>query len=533
MLADLVDSSEMMRSFIVNRAANAGREANTAVAQGGEYYLAYCDRGTAVIRSERPRYSGRDPPANKPAILSAGTRVYDEYPKQSAGGAATSIKQPNVGLWMIGAGGRVAGTVALGLAAMRHKLSGIAGLVSELPPFLTLPLVAPAKIRVGGHEIRSMTFVESVQEARSLAGLFSPELIAACKPDLSRFQRNVRSGTTCGLSAAVRELLNGDPVAADRSAAAAAERLADDIRQFRSREKLDVVVVINLASTEPAAMLEQHVAATTLQPSANGNAAKNSRRRSVHPADRSSRRALRRRAGLTGMPTSSIYALAAIEAGCPYINFTPSTGIMLPQLRAIAEERGLPYMGNDGKTGETLVKSALAPMFAMRHLPVLSWVGQNLLGNRDGEVLRDPQTLASKVRSKDRVVSQIVQGSPTTKVSIEYVPSLDDWKVAWDFIHFEGFLGTRMSMQFTWQGCDSILAAPLVIDLARFAALEFQRGAVGPMHHLGFFFKDPIGVDEHDLATQWQRLVGLASSRGARTTVPGPIARSPNRHSAR
>jgi myo-inositol-1-phosphate synthase len=164
-------------------------------------------------------------------------------------------------------------------------------------------------------------------------------------------------------------------------------------------------------------------------------------------------------------------------------------------------------MGRDGKTGETLVKSVLAPMFALRNLKVLSWVGQNILGNRDGAILRDPRTRQSKTAAKDRIVSRIVGGKPTTHVSIDYVPSLDDWKVAWDFIHFEGFLGTKMSMQFTWQGCDSMLAAPLIIDLARFAALAHARGKTGPLRHLAFFFKDPMEVAEHDLGTQWRRLI--------------------------
>jgi len=213
------------------------------------------------------------------------------------------------------------------------------------------------------------------------------------------------------------------------------------------------------------------------------------------------------RPGDSVLPTSSLYALAAIEAGCPYINFTPSTGIAVPALRERAEDRGLPYMGRDGKTGETLIKSALAPMFAMRNLNVLSWVGQNILGNRDGLVLDDPPTKRAKIASKDRVVSRIVSGNPTTRVWIDYVPSLDDWKVAWDFIHFEGFLGAKMSLQFTWTGCDSLLAAPLILDLARFAELEHRRGRAGPMKHLGFFFKDPMDVDDHDLPTQWQRLL--------------------------
>jgi myo-inositol-1-phosphate synthase len=253
---------------------------------------------------------------------------------------------------------------------------------------------------------------------------------------------------------------------------------------------LDAVIVVNLASSEPP-----------FTPAA-----------AARDFEKLRRLLVRRNA--RPLATSSLYALAAIEAGCPYVNFTPSPGIDLPALeqRAVAQE--LPYMGRDGKTGETLVKSALAPMFAARGLEVLSWFGQNILGNRDGAVLKDAKTKISKVRAKDKTVTRIVGGTPATTVSIDFVPSLDDWKVAWDFIHFRGFLNTQMSMQFIWQGCDSILAAPLIVDLVRFAELEFRAGRAGPMRHLAFFFKDPMGVDDYDLAAQWQRLLGHFRGNG-------------------
>src|SRR5262249_50564159 len=157
--------------------------------------------------------------------------------------------------------------------------------------------------------------------------------------------------------------------------------------------------------------------------------------------------------------------------GASYINFTPSIGMNLPALRERAAARGIAYMGADGKTGETLMKSVLAPMFAQRNLRVLSWVGHNIFGNRDGLVLNNPKNKAAKVRSKDHLVSEMLGYAPRTLVSIEYIESMQDWKTAWDHIHFTGFLGTKMALQFIWQGCDSILAAPLVIELARFAEL--------------------------------------------------------------
>jgi myo-inositol-1-phosphate synthase len=189
----------------------------------------------------------------------------------------------------------------------------------------------------------------------------------------------------------------------------------------------------------------------------------------------------------------------------------------MPALQDLAVERGVPHMGADGKTGETLVKTVLAPLFAGRALRVLSWEGYNLLGNRDGFVLADPKARESKTRSKDRALRQILRDERLhTKVTIDYVPSLDDWKVAWDFVHFEGFLGARMSMQFTWQGNDSALAAPLVLDLARLAAFAQARGEAGLMRHAAAYFKSPVGVEEQSFARQLALLEDYVASHRRR-----------------
>ena len=193
--------------------------------------------------------------------------------------------------------------------------------------------------------------------------------------------------------------------------------------------------------------------------------------------------------------------------GYTYINFTPSLGASMPALDELARSTGSLYAGKDGKTGETLMKTVLAPMFADRNLKVMSWVGHNIFGNRDGLILDDPANKSSKVETKDRVVTQILGYKPSTLVTIEYLPDMGDWKTAWDHIHFQGFLGTKMTFQFTWQGCDSLLAAPLAIDLARLADLEKQRGGKGLIKHLACFFKSPEGVDENDFFKQFEVLV--------------------------
>jgi len=184
------------------------------------------------------------------------------------------------------------------------------------------------------------------------------------------------------------------------------------------------------------------------------------------------------------------------------VNFTPSLGAAPPALHELAQKHHVPFYGSDGKTGETLMKTVLAPLFRYRNLEVLSWEGFNILGGGDGQVLNDPRHKRSKVRSKSGVLASILGYTPHTGVSIEYVPSLGNWKTAWDFIHFRGFLGTKMSVQFIWQGCDSLLAAPLVLDLVRLTEFAHRKGEVGPMRHLACFFKDPMGVEVHSFTDQ-------------------------------
>ncbi|MER6009070.1 inositol-3-phosphate synthase, partial [Nonomuraea angiospora] len=151
-----------------------------------------------------------------------------------------------------------------------------------------------------------------------------------------------------------------------------------------------------------------------------------------------------------------------------------------------------------------------APMFADRALRVRSWSGLNLLGGGDGATLADPAARSSKELSKDQVVAGVVGEPVEGRTHIDYVADLGEWKTAWDHVTFEGFLGVRMALQFTWQGCDSALAAPLVLDLARLVARAHEKGRSGVLPELGYFFKNPLGTGEHALAVQYARLRAFA-----------------------
>ena len=394
-----------------------------------------------------------------------------------------NTSQRRVGLWMIGAFGGVATTAALGLAALRRGLGDTTSMATALPLFGDVDLDEPGQFVVGGHDIRRTHFRDTIREFQQRSNIFDRDLVQTCLPDLDAWAENVRPGTILNTGATIGKLADRPDLPKADTPRVAVERIQKDLREFRESQQLDQLVVINVASTEPPFELkEAHQSLDRLMNT-----------KECHDGDRI-------------LPASSLYAWAAIDLGLPYVNFTPSLGASFPAIQELALERKAPVGGQDGKTGETLLKSVLAPMFALRNWRILSWVGHNIFGNRDGLVLDDASNKASKIKTKDQVISSIVGYKPQTHVSIEYIESLDDWKTAWDHIHFRGFLGTKMTMQFTWQGCDSILAAPLVLDLARLALLAQRRGEFGVMRQLACFFKSPMGVDEHDFFKQFAML---------------------------
>lgn len=387
------------------------------------------------------------------------------------------------GVWIIGAKGGVATTTIVGLVALKKGLTGNQGLVTQLPRFAGLDLVAWKDIVVGGHEIRSTTLYDEAMKLHNDSHAIDDELITKCKADLDKIDKNIVPGTLLNVGGTIEKFADEPLRKRVETPREAIERIQQDLLEFKKSQQLDSVLVINLASTEPP------VDETQL-PTRWKDLAK----------------LLDKPAKKCPLAASSVYAIAALDLGFPYVNFTPSLGSAPAAIHELAIERDTCHMGHDGKTGETLLKSVLAPMFGSRNLEVMSWVGHNIFGNMDGKVLDDPANKRTKVRSKDRLLHQILGYSPQTLVSIEYIESLGDWKTAWDHIHFKGFLGTPMVLQFTWQGCDSLLAAPLVLDLIRFTELAYRRGERGLLTFLASFFKSPLGTTEHNFVKQFQWL---------------------------
>jgi myo-inositol-1-phosphate synthase len=436
-----------------------------------------------------------------------------------------------IGLWLVGAKGGVASTTILGLLALRKGLIGTTGLVTETPPFRDLDLARWDELVVGGHEIRNLRLAEEAMRVATEMRAVPLAVVEQCRGELDEIDCRVRPGTVHNVGPAISGLADA-AVPREPSPGEILARLRHDIEEFRAAVAAEHVVVLNVASTEPPAD-----AAGLPDTWAQMERALREKGDSPHLPERpegcfaqmgtvpffpsgGTRSVPDTLLSVPDtLPASSLYAIAALDLGCTYINFTPSLGAGLPAIDELARLRGACHCGADGKTGETLLKSVLAPMFARRNLQVLSWVSHNIFGNMDGRVLDDPLHKRSKIASKEHLVGEILGYRPQSHISIEYIPDLGDWKTAWDHVHFAGFLGTPMTLQFIWQGCDSVLAAPLVLDLVRLAERATRRGQSGALRFLASFFKSPLGVTEHRFDRQFQMLEDWAEEVRAESVV--------------
>lgn len=390
-----------------------------------------------------------------------------------------------VGVWLIGARGSIGTVVAVGLHAMVAELAPPTGCTTAGEAFAGVPLPAFADLVIGGHDVSTTPLID---RARSMvdSGMLAHRFVAGAGEALARTDAEIRHGY--------------DHRSHTGSQADAVRRMAADIADFRERHDLSRVVVIDVSSTEPIPEdhVEFHDPALLLAAIENPD--------------------------LALLPASSIAALAAIESGSSYACFTPSAGIGLPALRTLAAERGIAFAGQDGKTGETLLRTALAPMFNARSIRVLSWAGSNLLGGGDGATLADPEAVQSKLATKTRGLVSLVGDHVVAPLHIDNVPDLGDVKTAWDHIHAEGFLSSRITMQTIWTAYDSMLAAPLILDIARLLTLAAAAGQRGVVAELGFFFKEPWGSDVHDFSQQTIALREWAHATGTRVLATARAA---------
>ena len=395
-------------------------------------------------------------------------------------GGPVAPRTGRLGVAMVGLGGAVATTAVAGVELLRQALVGLDGLPlaaldADLAPYDALVF--------GGWDLTG----DDLAKAAEVHGVLEAPQLAAVADHLAQHRPwpGVGSADFC-------RNVEGDH-RVEVGHRAAVQALVADLERFRNEQSLDGIVVVNLASTE-------RVHDTTL-PVFDTIEAFEAGLDCDHPE----------------IGPGSRYAYAAIQAGGGYANFTPSVAADVPALEALAQQRGVPLAGKDGKTGQTMLKTVLAPALRSRALTVEGWFSTNLLGNRDGRALEDPDSLAAKLATKRDLLNGLL-GYPVDDhvVTINYYRPRGDAKEAWDAIDLVGFLGQRMQLKINFLCRDSVLAAPLVLELARTLDLARRRGEGGVVRALGWFFKAPVGPPpiEHALHRQEAALLDwLAAGR--------------------
>jgi myo-inositol-1-phosphate synthase len=336
----------------------------------------------------------------------------------------------------------------------------------------------------GGWDI----FEENCFEAACTAGVLEPSLLSQVKPELE----SVKPWTAVFDRRYVKRL-DGPNVKKGPNKRDLAEQLRADIRRFKQENKLDRLVMIWCASTE-IFMTESP----------------------AHQSIEAFEKALE--ANDPSIPSSMVYAYAAIKESVPFANGAPNLTVDVPALMALGQQHHVPLAGKDFKTGQTLIKTIIAPGLKARMIGVTGWYSTNILGNRDGEVLDDPESFKTKEESKKSVLDYILQPNLYPDlykdlchvVRINYYPPRGDNKEGWDNIDIFGWLGYPMQLKINFLCRDSILAAPIVLDLVLFMDLAGRAGFQGIQEWLSFYFKSPMHAPElypeHDLFIQLMKL---------------------------
>jgi myo-inositol-1-phosphate synthase len=366
------------------------------------------------------------------------------------------MTQQKLGIAVVGLGGAVGTTMAAGIELLKKGVAGTDGL--PLANFNVPGMVDYTDIVFAGWDL----FGEHLAKAAEEHNVLSHKQFVAAEHDL----RNIKPWPAVGDPKFLSNI-EGENKLVDVSHREIIEKLRANLREFITQ--CDSVVVINLASTEKLAV--------------EGNEIFNSLAGFEKALDENS----------VDISPAMLYAYAALTKGIPYGNFTPSVAADIPALIELAEIRKVPVAGKDGKTGQTFIKTVLAPALKSRALKIEGWYSTNILGNRDGLALSNEDSLASKVKTKSSVLDDILGYEVEDHlVDIRYYRPRGDNKEAWDNIDISGFLGQSMQIKVNFLCKDSILAAPLAIEIARCLDLAKQRGESGIQEQLSVFFKLPM-----------------------------------------
>lgn len=402
-----------------------------------------------------------------------------------------------LGILLVGLGA-VSTTLVAGVEAIKRGLAQPVGSLTQMGTIRLgkrtdnrspkikdfVPIAELDDIVFGAWDI----FSENAYDAASHAGVLEKSLLdqvaeqmASLKPMPAVFEQNYV------------KRLNGNNIKTGKNKMELAEQLIEDIAKFKSDNGCDRLVMVWAASTE--IYLEESDVHRTLEAFEKG----------LYDNDPT-------------IAPSMIYAYAAIKAGVPFANGAPNLTADIPALTKLAEDLKVPICGKDFKTGQTLMKTILAPGLKSRMLGLEGWYSTNILGNRDGEVLDDPENFKSKEVSKLSVLEHIFQPDVYPElyegfshvVRINYYPPRGDNKEGWDNIDIFGWLGYKMQIKIDFLCRDSILAAPLALDLALFMDLAQRAGMKGVQEWLSFYFKAPQTAPglypEHDIFIQLMKL---------------------------
>ena len=392
-------------------------------------------------------------------------------------GLDASITGRRVGVLVVGLGGAVATTAAAGIEMLRAGSNDMAGL--PLAGVGASGIAAYKNMHFAGWDLNGENLESAVREHRVLDRDQS-EMVGTT-------MSSMRPWPAVGSVDFCKNVDGGNKIVA-KNHREAVDRIRDDIRTYRESTGISDVVMVNLASVERW----PDKAAPALHTPEGFEKGLDASDPVISPA--------------------MLYAYAAITEGVPYGNFTPSLAADIPALTTLAIRRNVPVAGKDGKTGQTFIKTVLAPAFRSRSLYVEGWFSTNILGNRDGLALQNPDSLKSKLNTKGSVLDDIL-GYPVEDhlVDIRYYKPRGDNKEAWDNIDLIGFLGQKMQIKVNFLCRDSILAAPLVIEIARVLDLARERGEGGIQEQLGLFFKAPMTPagkrEEHSFPVQERNLL--------------------------
>ncbi len=402
-----------------------------------------------------------------------------------------------LGILLVGLGA-VSTTTIAGVMAVRKGLATPIGSLTQMgtirlgkrtegrSPKISdaVPLVNLDNVVFGGWDI----FEENSYQAARTAGVLEPALLDQIKPELEAVKP-----MTAVFDQRYVKRLDGPNVKKGKNKRDLAEQLRADIRKFKKDNNIDRLVMVWCGSTE--VFMKESAA---------------------HQSVEAFEKALE--ANDPAIPSSMVYTYAALMEDVPFANGAPNLSVDVPAMMALAQQNKLPICGKDFKTGQTWMKTVIAPGIKARLLGVEGWYSTNILGNRDGEVLDDPESFKTKEESKKSVLDYILQPQLYPElykdlchvVRINYYPPRGDNKEGWDNIDIFGWLGYPMQLKINFLCRDSILAAPIVLDVALFLDLAKRAGFSGIQEWLSFYFKSPQHAPglypEHDLFIQQMKL---------------------------